>query len=141
MNVLRLSIPPLPRFAATARRAFLKFAGFHRLTALDAENLLLAMGEAIANAMSHGDTDEAIEVQVRIDGDVVIATIRDRGCGFAVPAQGPRALPSVLAEAGRGIAIMQCCTDFLDIRSGPEAGTVVTLGRYRSRRQELAAVS
>ncbi|HEY6449411.1 MAG TPA: ATP-binding protein [Candidatus Cybelea sp.] len=141
MNVLRLSIPPLPRFAAPARRAFLKFARFHRLTALDAENLLLAMGEAIANAIRHAATDEAIEVQIRIDGGVVVATIRDRGCGFALPAQRQLALPSVSAEAGRGITIMQRCTHFLDIRRGPETGTVVTLGRYRSRHQELAAVS
>ncbi len=141
MNVLRLSIPPLPRFAATARRAFLKFARFHRLTALDAENLVLAIGEAIANAIRHAATDEAIEVLIRSDGGLIVATIRDRGCGFAVPAQGQLALPSHCAEAGRGIAIMQRCTDFLDIRSGPGAGTVVTLGRYRSRHQELAAVS
>ncbi len=139
MDVLRVSIPPLPRFAKTARRAFLAFAESHRLGTLDAENLLAAIGEAIGNAIRHAGTDEAIEVRIQVDGDAVVATIRDRGHGLAVPPRGPLALPSASAEAGRGFVIMQRCTDFQDIRSEPGAGRVVTLGRYR--RQELAAVS
>lgn len=139
MNVLRLSIPPLPRFAGTARRAFLKFAGLHRLTKFDTENLLVAIGEAIGDAITHAGTDDAIEVKIRIDGDAVVATIRDRGRGFAVPTQNAHSLPSVFAESGRGFAIMQRCTDFLDVRSKPGGGTAVTLVRYYT--QELAAVS
>lgn len=141
MNILRLSIPPLPRFAGTARRVFLRFARLHRLTKVDTENLVLAIGEAIGNAIAHAGTDEAIEVKIRIGGDAIVATIRDRGCGFAVPRQNALSLPNIFAESGRGFAIMQRCTDFLDVRSKPRVGTAVTLGRYCCHSQELAAVS
>jgi stage II sporulation protein AB (anti-sigma F factor) len=136
MNALQLDIPPLPRFAATARHAFSRFAGLHHLTERDVESLLFALGEAISNAIAHARTMEPIEIFVRIEGDSIVASVCDRGCGFATPAADLVALPSVTSEDGRGFAIMQRCTDFLEVRSNPGSGTVVTLGRYR-RRQEL----
>jgi serine/threonine-protein kinase RsbW len=137
MNVLRLSIPPLPCFAATARRVFSKYAGFHRLAARDAENLVFALGEAIANAIQHADTRDAIEIRVSVEGDAVVARVADSGQGFAVPPAGHVPLPSVFAEDGRGFAIMQRCTDFLDVSSEPGSGTVVTMGRYRRPLEEV----
>jgi stage II sporulation protein AB (anti-sigma F factor) len=141
MNVLRLDIPPLPRFAATARHAFSRFAGLHHLAARDAESLLFALGEAISNAIAHARTDEPIEIHVRIEGDSVVASVGDRGCGFAAPREDLVELPSITSEAGRGFAIMQRCTDFLEVRSKPGSGTVVTLGRYRRSGQELTPAS
>ncbi|HTA54579.1 MAG TPA: ATP-binding protein [Candidatus Acidoferrales bacterium] len=141
MNVLRLSIPPLPRFASTARSAFSNFAGLHRLASRDAENLVFAIGEAIANAIQHAETRESIEIQVSIEGDAVVVRVSDRGCGFAAPPDGRVALPSVYAEEGRGFAIMQRCTDFLDVSTNPGCGTVITLGRYRRAGQEVKRVS
>jgi serine/threonine-protein kinase RsbW len=141
MNALRLSIPPLPRFARTARSAFSKFAGLHQLTELDEENLVFALGEAIANAMQHAATDEAIEIKVKVLGDSIVAQVRDRGRGIASPPRGPVALPSLFAEAGRGFALMQYCTDFLHVDSRPGDGTVVTFGRHRRDRQDPAPVS
>jgi anti-sigma regulatory factor (Ser/Thr protein kinase) len=140
MNVLRLSIPPLPRYAGTARSAFSTFAGAHRLARKDFENLMFALGEAIANAIQHAETGEAIDVSFRIEGDSIVASVRDRGRGFSAP-HGPVALPHLYAEAGRGFAIMQRCTDFLDVDSQPGTGTVVTFGRYRRDRQELDTAS
>jgi anti-sigma regulatory factor (Ser/Thr protein kinase) len=141
MNVLHLSIPPLPRFAGTARSAFSNFAGLHRLASRDAENLIFALGEAIANAIQHAGTCESIEIWVSIEGDTVVARVTDRGCGFSSPPGGVVPLPSVYAEDGRGFAIMQRCTDFLDVSTNPGSGTVVTLGRYRRGRQEVKRVS
>jgi anti-sigma regulatory factor (Ser/Thr protein kinase) len=141
MKVLHLSIPPLPRFAGTARRAFSKFAGFHRVGRRDVENLLFALGEAIANAIAHAQTGDAIEIHIQMHGDSIVAIVSDRGCGFADPPQGPFSMPSLYAQAGRGFAIMQLCTDFLEVESKAGAGTVVTLGRYRRDRQELETVS
>ena len=140
MSLLKLSIPPKPRFAATARAAFSKFAGTNRLEAPHAEALIFALGEAIANAIQHAETAEAIEVRAYISGDSVVVTVTDRGRGFAPP-QGLVPLPSVFAEAGRGFAIMQRCTDFLEVISEPGTGTAVKLGRYRRDCQELEPAS
>lgn len=136
-----MSIPPLPRFAGRARGALCAFAGMNQIGTIDLENLTFALGEAIANAIQHADTVEDIEIRVRIEGDSIVVTVADRGHGFDAPPKGPVPLPSVFAEAGRGFAIMQRCTDFLDVVSSPGAGTVVTLGRYRRDSQELGAAS
>jgi len=141
MTALRLSIPPLPRFAGTARRAFGRFADSHGLTPRDAESLTFALGEAVANAIQHSGSDDAIEIYVRREKHAVVATISDRGCGFDVPPAEATRLPSVYAESGRGLAIMRRCTDFLEVCSKRGGGTVVTLGRYCGNRQELASVS
>ena len=138
MKILRISIPPLPRSAGTARRAFSTFAGFHRVRNVDAENLLFALGEAIANAIQHAETAESIELLARTDEDAVVVRVSDRGRGFAVPADRLPRLPHVLAERGRGFAIMQRCTHFFAIESRPGRGTVVTFGRYRRDLEELA---
>jgi anti-sigma regulatory factor (Ser/Thr protein kinase) len=141
MNVLELSIPPQPRFAGTVRSAFCKFAGVHRVGRPDLENLIFALGEAIANAIQHARTAEAIDIRAHLDRDSIVVTVTDRGCGFQSPPQGPIPWPCVFAEAGRGFAIMQRCTDFLEVISQPGSGTVVTLGRYRRDRQELETAS
>jgi anti-sigma regulatory factor (Ser/Thr protein kinase) len=140
MKVLRIRIPPLPRFAGTARRAFSDFAGFHRLRPIDVENFVFAIGEAIANAISHAGTCKEIELFAAEEGDAIVVQVIDRGRGF-VASDGMADLPASLAEGGRGFAIMQRCTDFFDVRSDPACGTVVTLGRYRRELQEPALVS
>lgn len=136
-----MSIPPLPRFAGTARTALSKFAGVHSVTALDVENLIFALGEAIANAIQHSQTRDAIEIKAHFSGDSIVITVSDHGRGISAPPQGAVSFPNVFAEAGRGFAIMQRCTDFLEVESEPGAGTVVTLGRYRRPRQELGTAS
>lgn len=141
MSVFQISIPPLPRFAGRARGALSAFAGMNRIGAIDLENLTFALGEAIANAIQHADTDEDIEIRVRLKRDSIVVTVADRGQGFRSPPRGRVPLPSVFAEVGRGFAIMQRCTDFLDVATQPGMGTVVTLGRYRRKRQELSAAS
>ncbi len=137
MNVLRLSIPPLPRFAVTARSAFSTFAGVHALAASDLENLTFALGEAIANAIQHAQTAQAIQISIALEGDSIVVTVTDCGRGFPAPPPGPLPFPSVCAEGGRGFAIMQRCTDFLEIDSAPGSGTIVRLGRRRRMRQEV----
>jgi anti-sigma regulatory factor (Ser/Thr protein kinase) len=141
MNILHLSIPPLPRFAATARRTFTRFAGEHQLAGRDAENLTFALGEAIANAIAHSQTTDSIEIFIQVAGDSIVATVSDRGRGFATPPAGLVPLPGLLSEAGRGFAIMQRCTDFFEVNTAPGSGTIVTLARYRRDDQELAPVS
>ena len=95
------------------------------------EALLFAVGEALANAIEHAKSARDIEVIATIDDEHILASIIDFGCGLpAVPAdEAP--LPSAFAERGRGIPIMQRCTDLFSVESRPGAGTVVTLGRYR----------
>lgn len=127
---LELRIPPLPRYARSARAALDAFATYHHLAPADLESLTFALGEAIANAIEHAHTHNDIAVGFQIDEKAIVATVRDHGEGIGERATNSAFPPDTL-ETGRGFAIMKRCTDFFDVRSAPGEGTVVTLGRYR----------
>jgi anti-sigma regulatory factor (Ser/Thr protein kinase) len=135
---LHLRLPPLPRSARTAREALSAFAGFHHVAAVDIEYLTFALGEALANAIGHADSGEEIVVGFKIDPHAIVLTVTDQGRGLRKPLADVVPFPDSLAENGRGLPIMQRCTDFFDLRSVPGDGTVVTLGRYRQDRGDLA---
>ncbi|MBV8117800.1 MAG: ATP-binding protein [Candidatus Eremiobacteraeota bacterium] len=128
---LHLRLPPLPRSARTGRDALLALAAFHDVASLDIESLTFALGEALANAIEHAGSDAEIDVSVTIDARTIVATVRDRGSGFAGAPHETVPFPDLSAEGGRGFPIMQCCTDFFEVQSMPGDGTVVTLGRLR----------
>lgn len=127
---LELRIPPDARFARTVRDALIGFAAVHGIGEYDAESLLFAVGEALANAVEHSRSRGDITVRCEIDDDRIVATVIDSGSGFAGISMGSTSLPDAFAERGRGWPIMQRCTDFLAVESAPGKGTAVTLGRY-----------
>jgi anti-sigma regulatory factor (Ser/Thr protein kinase) len=128
---LHLRLPPLPRSARTGRDALAALASFHDVASADIESLTFALGEALANAIEHAGSDSEIDVSVTIDARTIVATVRDRGRGFANTPDDVLPFPDLCDENGRGFPIMQRCTDFFEVRSLPGDGTVVTLGRMR----------
>jgi serine/threonine-protein kinase RsbT len=111
------------------------FALFHQVEPLDVESMMFALGEALANAIEHAAQCDEIEVGLTIDAHALVATVTDRGPGFKEPPRTVVSFPEGTAESGRGIPIMQRCTDFFNVRTSPGDGTLVTLGRYRRDRQ------
>jgi anti-sigma regulatory factor (Ser/Thr protein kinase) len=130
---LHLMIPPLPRYVRSARGALHAFGVYHHVSSCDLENLTFALGEALANAIEHAESETDIAVGFRIDDASIVATVSDRGRGLERAPRSNVAFPPDLTETGRGFAIIQRCTDFYDVHSAPGEGTVVTMGRYRSR--------
>jgi anti-sigma regulatory factor (Ser/Thr protein kinase) len=130
---LQLRIPPLPRYVRSARGALQAFGTYHHVAPRDLENLTFALGEALANAIEHAQTQNDIAVGFQIDESAVVATVCDHGRGLPDTPPAAAEMPRDLTETGRGFAIMQRCTDFFDVRSTPGEGTVITMGRYRRR--------
>ena len=128
---MQLRIPPLPRYASSARAALTAFAGYHNVAQIDVECLTFALGEALANAIEHARTQSDIAIGFDIYDSTVVATVSDRGQGLAELPRTFLPMPATMSETGRGFAIMQRCTDFFDVRSAPGDGTVITFGRYR----------
>ncbi|MGH3113522.1 MAG: SpoIIE family protein phosphatase, partial [Gaiellaceae bacterium] len=86
----------------------------------DAQELLVALGEAVANAIAHpiAPTQPFIEVELRTSADEVVATVRDFGQWNGNGDDDSR---------GWGMALMEALTDVeIDERGD---GTVVTLRR------------
>ena len=138
---LQLRIPPDPHYARTVRDAVMGFALLHGIAQSDLEALLFAIGEALANAIEHARSARDLEVVATIDDDHILASIIDFGRGLPALPADDAPLPSALSERGRGIPIMQRCTDFFSVESRPGAGTVVTLGRFRRDRLSIATPS
>lgn len=133
---LHVRIPPDARHARTVREALIAFSSLHGVDTADVEALLFSVGEALANAIEHGAPESDIDVTVEIGRDAVSARISDRGSGLAVVPPGLAPLPDGLTERGRGIPIMQRCSDLVEVSSTPGEGTIVTIVRYRRRNHQ-----
>ena len=130
-RTLHLRIPPDAVFARTVRDALIGFGMLHEIADGDVEALLFAVGEALANAIEHAATGLDIEVFAEVDDESIVATVVDHGRGLHIVPQQHMPPPESLAQRGRGIPIMQGCSDFMNVNSTPGHGTAVTLGRWR----------
>jgi anti-sigma regulatory factor (Ser/Thr protein kinase) len=101
-----------------------------RLSPSDAEGLVLAVGEALANAVEHahdGASGGAVDVTAWDEGDGIAVRVRDRGEW--------RGGGAVTPFGGRGLGIMEVLVDDVTIERGAPplvSGTTVVL-RRRSR--------
>jgi len=93
-------------------------------------DVLLAMTEAVNNAILHGNrcaADTTVDVDVQITDGMMVAVITDCGSGF-----DPATLPdptdpeNLLREGGRGVFLIQHLADSVEFRQTPE-GLEVTL--------------
>ena len=127
---LRVRIPPNARFGKSVRDEVVTFAHQFAISRQDLDEFIFAIGEALANAIEHSGSADVIEVRCQIEGDKIIATVIDSGRGFETTAVPKNPLPDELSERGRGLPIMQRCSDIFAVRSVPGRGTAVVLGRY-----------
>ncbi len=89
----------------------------------------LALREAMANAIKHGNGigDKHVEVEVCCDDEEVVLRIRDQGGGFDPDSvDDPLAPENLLKTCGRGIFYMRRLMDEVDFRFA-EGGTEVML--------------
>jgi len=128
---LRLRFPPDARYGKFVRERLTSFAETYALPDPDLREFIAAVGEALANAVEHANTRDAIEISAWfIHGSLLMATVVDTGIGFAMPPPAGPALPPPDSERGRGLPIMKSCSDLFAVRSKPGKGTAVILGRY-----------
>ena len=139
-SVLRLRIPPNPRFGKIVRDDVIAHAGRFGILPASLEDFLFAVGEGLANAVEHSGTTATIDVTCRIDDEKIVVTIIDSGRGFALTA-GDTMLPEGLIERGRGIPIMRSCSDIFAVHSTPGRGTAIVIGRYIRPRPEETSVA
>jgi serine/threonine-protein kinase RsbW len=122
--------------SATAIRSFLA----DRLSQLRVENqaafeMLVAAGEAVANACLHGSREDrrgVIEVTCDRKNPLLVVTVSDNGPGFDPRAVDASAPPPPLENGQRGLFLMRELTDEVVIESGG-VGTRVTLLRNIDR--------
>ncbi len=100
----------------------------------DAHWIGIAVREAVANAVKHGnrqDPDKKVEVDFGVqDGSLVIQVV-DEGGGFDPDkVADPREPENVLKPSGRGIFYMQNFMDEIEYSFRPDGGTMVTMRKH-----------
>lgn len=91
----------------------------------------LAVREAVANAIKHGNRSEPekrVEIGLEVTGDEVVIRVRDEGEGFDPEAvHDPLAPENRLRPNGRGLFYMKRFMDEIDYSFEPGRGMEVTL--------------
>ncbi|WBB58013.1 ATP-binding protein [Streptomyces sp. WMMC500] len=108
-------------------------------------DLSLALTEACANAVEHGDAAAGDDYRVTawFDGDRCHIEVIDSGPGFATatppadPSRTPAApLTDTGAEGGRGLFLIAELSDHVDIRDRPGRGAVVSFDKILKWRED-----
>jgi anti-sigma regulatory factor (Ser/Thr protein kinase) len=106
----RYTFSALPHFARLARDATRSYAERAGLTPDRVFDVIVAAGEAVANAIEHGhraaDATFALELST-VDGEVLVR-VESHGHWRSTPSQ---------SERGRGIQIMRACAQHVEIAS------------------------
>ncbi|MDQ3964375.1 MAG: ATP-binding protein [Actinomycetota bacterium] len=96
-----------------------------------ADEVLMAVGEVVANACRHGRRPTRpgnVQVSCEIADSVVCIEVADVGPGFNVDAILGGGIPDLMSPGGRGFFLMQQLTDDVNVRSS-RGGTTVVLQR------------
>ena len=133
----RVGVPPNYRAAFTgdvrnvplARNAIASFARLCGFSRVEIDDIRLAAGEALSNAVEHGRGIRASGFSVRcvFEDDELSIEIRDNGEGFSLEERAPLAPPPERTR-GFGIFLMRRLMDNVHFDRG---GTCVRLYRRR----------
>jgi serine/threonine-protein kinase RsbW len=104
------------------------------------DNIELALREALANAIVHGNRsalDKLVRIESTIEAGELVVRVFDQGAGFEpdqVP--DPRAPENLLKPGGRGLLLMRAFMDRVEFRYVPGSGMAVTLRKSLPPREE-----
>jgi anti-sigma regulatory factor (Ser/Thr protein kinase) len=87
-------------------------------------HVVLAVYELASNAVRHGGGRGRLRMSV--DDGVLRCAVHDEGAGFPDPGRAGRVRPDPTASGGRGLWLVRCVSDRLEIRTDP-AGMVATV--------------
>ena len=120
LDRLRMRLPAQARALALLRRRLADFFAAHRIGDTDQFDLTVAISEAAANAIEHPVTPAQPDIwlEVGIDGDHLVASVRDSG-GWRED--------SDIGFRGRGLALIAALAELRIDRDG--RGSEVTLRR------------
>jgi PAS domain S-box-containing protein len=82
------------------------------------EDVVLAIQEAMTNAVAHSGAREDLEVDIEFSGVDLVAQIRDRGAGFDIAGFDPGRRPSLDEPRGRGLYLMAQLMDEVALSAG-----------------------
>lgn len=131
-DVIALTIPADLNYLKVIRRLTLDVAYSARIPEEEADDLSLAIIEAVTNSIRHSKC-ASLTVSFNVDASAVTARIADNGCGFEFSRRKCR-FPAVDKPGGRGLPLMNNLVDSFAIDTRPGCGCEVTLVKKLKRR-------
>lgn len=126
---LEVMVPAVPSALSRIRVAVRRWLAVFDASAEDITDVLVAIGEACSNVVEHAYGAQRGTLVVRMEyepPDGIVVAVRDTG-RWRSPRGGNR---------GRGLRLMEQCSDSLDIREGASGTEVVIRRRLRRRTPE-----
>ena len=135
---MRCTFPSLSANEALARSMAAAFCAQMNPTCDELSDIKCAVSEAVTNAIVHGYRDVIGEVTMILkilDGRVLSAEIRDKGCGIPDVEEAMRPLYTTDPEnerSGMGFTIIENFMDTMRVVSSPGKGTRVIMTKKLS---------
>lgn len=101
------------------------------------------VSEAVTNAIIHGyenDPNGVITIQARIEDDMIVISIEDLGRGIDNLEQARQPLYTSkpeLERSGMGFTIMENFMDHIEVETGNNRGTIVTMTKRIENKKAL----
>jgi len=138
VETTELTLPSRIDTIATAAAAVAEFVGRSGISDDVAFGIDMAVREAMANAVIHGnklDETKLVEINVKSSLDSLEISVHDQGQGFNPETiSDPTKEENILKSSGRGIFFMRNFFDEVDWSTSPEGGTTVRMIKRRANR-------
>lgn len=128
---IELKLPGRPEFISVARLAVAAVATRMGFDYNDIEDLKVATGEALTNAIQDAlargiTTAEPIVVVCTVESDALVIEVQDRGSGFD-PKCREALEQGELQEGGLGLLLIEALCDEVEFKTKPGSGTLVRM--------------
>jgi PAS domain S-box-containing protein len=114
---LRFHLPLDPARLLRARQRIRDYLHDHEVEPLVVNDVVLAVEEAMTNAVRHSAAGQDLEVGLSFEGNDLVAEVRDYGRGFDVATFDPNALPDLDKTSGRGLYLISRLMDELTLEA------------------------
>ena len=113
------------------------FLRVHGVDEQSAHDVLLCVHEACVNAIEHSRSKTGVDVELCVAPTSVSAVVADKGLGLDLDLYDPHRKPELLQPDGRGLYVMACLMDELEVHI--DGGTVIRMQKRFTRRHRPGA--
>jgi anti-sigma regulatory factor (Ser/Thr protein kinase) len=124
-TIFSAKLDAAPEHIATSRHQLARWLNNIAIGSPQAHDILLAVGEAVTNAVEHGsrrDPAQLVSILASIRDEILTVTVSDGGCW--IDSSQPSATPS--RHRGRGLFLIDALADKVDINRSAQ-GTQITM--------------
>jgi len=139
-----VKLPSRSENVALARVIVAAFASRLDFTVPEAEEISVAVSEAVSNCIIHGYRNEPglVKLEMAVVGGALEVVVADRGCGIPDVKQARQpAFTTVEERMGLGFVFMESFMDAMTVASRPGRGTRVVMRKRPEREAAKSALS